>query len=181
MISNKVNDGAFMMYLSETLKKTDTKIFKKLAMICAATFALIAVNFSFAAPADSVKVVAKSEEIGAATIYSVSFNVSKPIPSKAVIKVTFPAEFDISNLQVAGSTTINGGFEQRVSNRTLSLERSGLGREIKPNEKVDVKFAIVKNPTQPKNDYNFDVEILNESQQSLIKSQQKVKIIPKQE
>ncbi|HDP97717.1 MAG TPA: hypothetical protein ENN22_00830 [bacterium] len=165
------------MYLNETSKKRDTKISAFITLIF---LILLGVNFSQAEPADTIKIVAKDQQVLAPSIYQVEFVLNKAISSKAVIRVTIPDEFDISELQVAGSNTINGGFDFKIESRTLVLERSGLGREIPPNEKVDVKFAIVKNPEAAGDNYSFDIEVLDENGLSLIKQQEKISILPKE-
>ncbi len=168
------------MSLHETFKKTDTSKSAQILSGCLLLFVLTIANFSFALPVDIIEVSAKNGEAEAATIYTVSFTVAQSIPARAIIRISFPPEFDISDLQVVGSSTINGGFEHRIDNQILTLTRSGLGREIAPNEKADVKFAIVKNPPVAKSDYIFVVEILNEKQESLIRRQQNIKITPKE-
>ena len=79
---------------------------------------------------------------------------------------------------IAGSTTINGGFVINVDQQVVTMRRSGLGREIPANEKVDIKFAIVKNPKQASDNYDIKVEILGEDGKSILKEDKKQKIIP---
>ncbi|UCE07713.1 MAG: hypothetical protein JSW07_06695, partial [bacterium] len=135
-------------------------------------------NFVVAAPADTIQVVPKHAQSGKSSIYQINFVVSKPIPPKAIIRVTFPEEFDLSDLMIAGSTTINGGFDLTVDKQLVTMKRSGLGREIAANEKVNVKFAIVKNPKQSADNYKIMVEILDEEEKSILKEEKLQKIIP---
>lgn len=134
-----------------------------------------------AAPADSVQVIAKHAEADANSIYQIRFSVAKPIPPRAIIRVTFPAEFDLSEVIIAGSTTINGGFDLKVDQQVVTLKRSGLGRPIPANEPVDVKFAIVKNPRRVANDYRIAVEILDEAEQTILKTEKQQRILPQQQ
>ncbi|MDZ7264706.1 MAG: hypothetical protein ONB16_08990 [candidate division KSB1 bacterium] len=134
-----------------------------------------------AAPADSVQVIAKHAEADANSIYQIRFSATKPIPPKAMIRITFPPEFDLSEVMIAGSTTINGGFELKVDKQVVMLKRSGLGRPIPPNESVDVKFAIVKNPRRAADDYRISVEILDEAEKTIIKRDEQHKILPQQQ
>lgn len=168
------------MYLSETLKTSDTRInrFFFIGII-------ILVNFvfgadSFASPEDSVKVVVKNPQAEALSIYQINFLLSKPISPSAEIKVSFPADFDLSKLLVAGSNSINGGFEMVVKDRVVTIKRSGLGREIKPNERVDVRFAIVKNPVRAKGNYALQVEVFDDNKNAIIQKQQTLKILPRE-
>ncbi len=129
-------------------------------------------------PADTVEVIAKHPEVNKSAIYQINFVVSKPIPPKAIIRVSFPAGFDLSNLMIAGSTSINGGFILTVDGQVVTMKRSGLGREIPANEKVDIKFAIVKNPDHPADNYSIAVEILDEDNKTIIKEEKRQKIFP---
>jgi len=165
------------MYLNETFKKNETKL-----LVLLVSFLIFFSLFTFdiySLPQDSIKVIAKSPEAEAASIYQIEFRLSKPLSPKGVIQIKFPKGFDLSNLQVAGSSTINGGFDLKVEDQTVILKRSGLGRLIKANEKADVKFAIVKNPSTPEKEYELEIEILNENNLSLIKNREKIKIMPR--
>lgn len=169
-----------MMYLSET--KLDRKMKRQIFLMLLITLIWLTTSVSFAAPpADSIKVIAKHAEADANSIYQVSFVASKPIPPKAVIRITFPPEFDLSELMIAGSTTINGGFEIKVEKQILTMKRSGLGREIPANEPVDVKFAIVKNPKRSGDDYKIVVEMVDEGEKIIIKKDELHKILPQKE
>lgn len=170
--------GVKAMYLSETYKKFNTK-YKFLLLLMLLMGLVISTNdLAVAVPADSIEVIAKHPEINESSIYQITFLASKPIPSNAIIQVTFPAEFDLSDLMIAGSTTINGGFVLKVDQQVVTMKRSGLGREIPANEKVDIKFAIIKNPKQPADNYNIKVEILGEDKRSILKEDKRQKIIP---
>jgi len=82
---------------------------------------------------------------------------------------------------IAGSTTINGGFYLSVEKQVVIIKRSGLGREIPANEKVDVKFAIVKNPREPRDGYEIVVEILDETEKSIVKQEKLQKVLPQKQ
>ena len=176
------NDKKFLMgekamYLSETYKKYNKNSFL-LLLIFLIGLIISASEWAAAAPADTVEVIAKNPEVNKSSIYQINFIVSKPISPRAIIRVTFPNEFDLSDLMIAGSTTINGGFVINVDQQVVTMRRSGLGREIPANEKVDIKFAIVKNPKQASDNYDIKVEILGEDGKSILKEDKKQKIIP---
>lgn len=169
------------MYLNETLKSVMTGskfLFLVTFLVSIISFAN---NSAEAMPLDTVQVVAKHPESGRGSAYQVNFEISKPIPPKATIRVLFPDEFDLSDLMIAGSTTINGGFDLQVNSQVLTMKRSGLGREIPANEKVDVKFAIIKNPKEPADNYKLVIEILDETEQTIVKREKLHKIIPSKE
>jgi len=167
------------MSLSETLKTNDTRIIQ----IFFITLILLS-NFIFgasalAAPDDTVMVIVKTPQAEARSIYQINFVISKPISPKAIIRVTFPDEYNLSKLLVVGSNTINGGFEMKVEDKVVTIKRSGLGREIKENENVDVKFAIVRNPIRADNNYSVGIEVFDDDNQRIIQKQNIVKILPK--
>jgi len=169
------------MYLYETFKKSNTRCNYFFLLILNLTLLSFTNNSAIAVPADTIEVIAKHPESGKSSIYQINFVISRPIPSKAVIRVTFPDEFDLSDLMIAGSTTINGGFELAVNKQVLTMKRSGLGREIPANERIDVKFAIVKNPKEPADNYKIVIEILDETEKSVVKQEKLHKIIPLKE
>ncbi len=169
-----------MMYLLETLKVTDTKRIRG-GIVCVMFVLILLPVFAFSQQNEKLEVLAKNPEVEAASIYQIVFSIDEPIPQNAEIRVTFPEQFDLSELSVAGSNTINGGFDVEVSNQNVKLTRSGLGREINPNEEVDVKFAIVKNPTEPNDQYLIEVEVVVEEQESIFKKESQIKIVPKKE
>lgn len=169
------------MYLSETAKNTDTGGKYFLALMLLMGLIIFISNSLIAAPADTIAVIAKHPESSERSVYQVNFVVSKPIPAKAIIRVTFPDEFDLSDLMIAGSTTINGGFDMSVNKQVATIKRSGLGKEIPANARVDLKFAIVKNPDQPADNYKIVIEILDDSEKSLLRSETYQKILPAKE
>ena len=169
------------MYPNETKMSLDTKINTGFIIIFILLLNFFVVNTVAAIPEDSIKVIAKTPEAGAPSIYQINFQISKLITNKAEIKIEFPNTFDLSGLLVAGSGTIKGGFEMSVAGQIVSLKRTGLGNEIAINKKVDVKFAIVTNPKNPSDDYPIKIEIFDDNNRSIFKKQESVKIIPKTE
>jgi len=163
------------MYLSETNKNTGKIIY---ALVIMVGIILLAGNSVMAVPADTVEVIARHPESGERSTYQINFEVSKPIPVNAIIRVIFPDEFDLSDLIIAGSTTINGGFDLSVNRQVVTMKRSGLGKEIPANAKADVKFAIIKNPDQPSDNYKIIIEILDAEEKSFIRSEKAHKILP---
>lgn len=168
------------MYLSETYHRFETGKTRFIPILFFITIIYFFTSVASAAPADTVNVIARHPESSAKSIYKIEFRIEKPISPTAKLNVTFPAEFDLSELMIASSTTMNGGFDVEVNDQILTLKRSGLGREIKPNEKVDVKFAIVKNPLKPADNYRITVEII-EDERSVLKQEKIHRILPEKE
>ena len=89
------------MYLSETCKNISTKSRYVFVLLILAGLILFTDKIGIAAQADTVEVIARHPESGERSTYQVNFKVSKPIPAKAIIRVTFPDEFDLSDLVIA--------------------------------------------------------------------------------
>jgi len=170
--------GVAAMYLYETYKNTVRASKYAFSLAILVGLILFAGNSVSALPADSVEVIARHPESGERSTYQINFQISKPIPAKTIIRVTFPDEFDLSDLIIAGSTTINGGFDLSINRQIVTIKRSGLGREIPANEKVDLKFAIVKNPAQPSDDYKIVIELLDKDEINILKKESVQKILP---
>jgi hypothetical protein len=168
------------MYPSETYQRCETGSRRFLPVLFFIISIFILISAAQASPADTVNVVARHAESNAKSIYKIEFRLATAISPKAILKVTFPDGFDLSELKIASSTTMNGGFDAEVNGQVLLLKRSGLGREIKPGEKVDVNFAIVKNPLKPADDYRIIVEIM-EKETSILKQEKLHKILPERE
>ena len=169
------------MYLYETIENTDTKNYKSLIIILILLVNFVVVNTMLAIPEDTIKVAVKNPEANAPSIYQINFQISKPISQKAVIKIKFPLSFDLSGLLVAGSSSIKGGFEMTVENQSAILKRTGLGKEIKPNEEVDVKIAIVINPEEAGENYLIQIEVFDDNNERIIQKLESIKITPKKE
>lgn len=131
-------------------------------------------------PKDTIMVHSRNISVEANSLYEVIFSLDKEIPKNATIIITFPDEFDLSQVSIAGSITINGGFKLSVQNSKVFLKRSGLGRIIKPHEKVNVKFANVKNPDNPSDGYEIKIEIQNDNNTTIVQEDSKIKIISQQ-
>ena len=165
------------MYLFETCKDFDTKrsIFLLTFMIV-----LMSSNLVWALPADSITIKPRHANVNASSIYEITFSIGQEISSNAKIIITFPDAFNLSDVLIAGSTTINGGFKVMVESSKVILQRSGLGRTIAPNEKVNVKFANIRNPSEPADNYKIIVEIIDEKNITIINKEEIIKIIPHQ-
>jgi hypothetical protein len=95
---------------------------------------------------DSLAVKALRAEAGKPSLYEVSFITTDTLASNAAIVMTFPAAFDLSQLEIAGSSTINGGFTLERKGQEVLLRRSGLGAKIPPGKKVSIQLGLIVNP-----------------------------------
>ncbi|MEE4312040.1 MAG: hypothetical protein V2J62_09205 [candidate division KSB1 bacterium] len=162
------------MYPNETKRTAETRKVLTTFLFISLFVCMMA---GHAQGADTVNIIAKNPEVLAKSIYTIEFDISKEIPPQATIEITFPAEFDLSGVLIGSSTTINGGFKLDVNETRIVLKRSGLGRIIGANEKVDVKFANVTNPPESKTDFELKIEIKNDAGESIIQQTDKLSII----
>ena len=126
-------------------------------------FGLITLNFPSLlfsqSRADSIRVRALNNQASAATLYSLDFTLSDTLYPDSVIEVAFPAGFDLSKVDIAGSKTINGGLDVEVRGQTVYLKRKGRGSVKNPGDKVDLKFSIVKNPATAESSYLIKLKL----------------------
>jgi len=107
--------------------------------------------------------------------YEVKFTTSQALLPNAKFLVTFPGNFDLSKVNMAGSQTINGGFTTTVKDSTILITRSGLGRVIKTGESVEFQFATIRNPGIAR-DFPVRVEIFADSTNRVAQKESAVKI-----
>lgn len=96
---------------------------------------------------DSLRLEALKAEAGKPSIYMLSFTTRDTLPADAVFELTFPPEFELSQLEVAGSRTMNGGIKLTKDRQKVLLKRTGLGRAVPPGKKVSLKFGLIRNPS----------------------------------
>jgi len=107
--------------------------------------------------------------------YEVKFTTSQALLPNAKFLVTFPGNFDLSKVNMAGSQTINGGFTTTVKDSTILITRSGLGRTILAGEAVQFQFATIRNPGIAR-DFPVRVEIFADSTNRVAQKESAVKI-----
>ena len=108
---------------------------------------------------------------GEVSLYELSFVTRDTMPAKCEFVIEFPAAMDLSLLQVASSTTINGGFELVREQNRVRVIRTGLGEVVLPGKKVEIKLGIVKNPPDLNSSFDLAFEIRDTSQQTLAAKQ----------
>lgn len=155
----------------------ETKIRSKTKLIIFLTMCLIPIQILNALPADSILIKPQNENAGKKSVYEISFSLDFAISKDASFIITFPGEFDLSGVLVAGSSTMNGGFKLSVDKNKVIIKRSGLGKIINPNESVDLRFANVKNPQTPADNYTIKIEVKNNDDKVSVAKENRVKII----
>ena len=160
------------MSLNGTFKANDTKFATLVLVAMLATSLLVSNSYG----ENSINFFPKDATTEALTIYILEFSLEQPIPANANFRFTFPAEFDLAMVEIAGSSSINGGFEVSVKENQVQIARSGLGDEVPAGKKTDLKFALVKNPTEKKDDYPVTITILGADDSILLETVVNVKI-----
>ncbi len=100
-----------------------------------------------AAGRDSLTVKALRAAPGKPTLYEVSFVTTDSLAANALITISFPKTFDLSQLEIAGSSTINGGFTLTRNGQEVQVRRTGLGVPIAPGKRVSLQLGLIGNPS----------------------------------
>lgn len=108
---------------------------------------------------DSLTVQAIKAAPNKATLYEIAFSTRDTLASDAEILLTFPPECDLSALEIAGSSTINGGWTLAKNRQQVTLRRTGLGDAIAPAKRVSLKLGLIKNPADFNAAHRVEVEI----------------------
>lgn len=141
------------MSLSETIQGVETKLSALIALIFALLFS------STASAQNLLSLYPKDSSKSALTIYVLEFSLEQSVPSDASFSFTFSEGFDVSLVEVAGSSNINGGFKLSVKDNQVIIDRTGLGDALPAGEKANLKFALVKNPDAAGENYSATVKI----------------------
>ncbi len=145
------------MSLFETLTRFETKFKVQVALLIVLSGFFLSAN---ARAQNSVTFFPKDSSKNALTIYVLKFSLEKALPSDAAFRFLFSDGFDLSHVEIAGSSTINGGFEIEVKGQEVLISRTGLGDEIPAKKKAALKFALVINPDKAQENYPLDIEFL---------------------
>ena len=116
----------------------------------------------------SVSATAGNNKAGATTIYTVTFTTSATgngintgIPEDGKILITFPAGFDVSEVEIASSTDptlLNGGLIASASGGVITVLRDSTGTPVSADTTVGVKIGIVRNDTIAATNYSMNIE-----------------------
>ncbi|MDZ7266336.1 MAG: hypothetical protein ONB48_04335 [candidate division KSB1 bacterium] len=115
-----------------------------------------------------VTVRALAAQPGEVSLYEIRFTTGDSLAARAEIILDFPAEFDLSLLRVASSTSINGGFKLVRERNQVRVQRTGLGAMIPPGRNVELQLGLIKNPGRLTGNYEVGMEIRSSSQSVLV-------------
>lgn len=85
-------------------------------------------------------------EPGKASLYDLRFTARDTLDPLAEMIFVFPRDLDLSLLQVASSTSINGGFKILREGNVVRIRRTGLGETILPGTPVELKLGLITSP-----------------------------------
>jgi hypothetical protein len=85
-------------------------------------------------------------EPGKPSLYEVRFTTADTLEAQAELVFEFPAALDLSLLEVASSTTINGGFNITRTRNIVHVRRTGLGAVVPPGRPVELKLGLITSP-----------------------------------
>ena len=94
----------------------------------------------------ALKLRALRAEPGKVSLYELSFTTKDTLDSKAEMTFNFPPAFDLSALEIASSTNINGGFKILKEGNRVTVRRTGLGDPVPPGREVSLQLGLIKNP-----------------------------------
>jgi len=86
-------------------------------------------------------------EAGKPSLYEVRFVTTDTLEAKAELEFEFPAALDLRQLEVASSTSINGGFTLVRERNIVRVRRTGLGAVVPPGSSVELQLGLITNPT----------------------------------
>lgn len=85
-------------------------------------------------------------EPGKPSLYDLQFTTRDTLDPLAEMVFEFPREMDLRQLQIASSTSINGGFKLSRAGNVVRVRRTGLGETILPGKLVELKLGLIISP-----------------------------------
>ena len=113
------------------------------------------------------RVVASPFEPASPSVLRFEWDNGGPITPLWRLGVVLPPEFDRSQLLLAASRSINGGFTVANSGDTLWAVRSGAGDRINAAERMDLSVASIGLPSDLQASYPFIFIIQDSSRRAL--------------
>ncbi len=108
---------------------------------------------------DSLSVKALRAAPGKPSLYEISFVTTDSLAADAAIAITFSKVFDLSQLEIAGSSTINGGFTLMRNGQDVQVRRTGLGAKVPPGKKVSLQLGLIGNPVSFSSSHQVRVQL----------------------
>lgn len=133
-----------------------------------AVFSLLAPMATWAQEALSVKALRAAPR--QTSIYEIAFTTTEIVAADAEIRVTFPASYALSALEIVGSTNIHGGFTFKREGQRVTLQRSGIGAAVPRGHKVSLQLGLIKNPSTFATAEPIRVEVLHSKKATTAKA-----------
>lgn len=131
---------------------------------CAVKMAALLLTMSTVTTAQSsIKAFATTIEPlqSAAYVFEVTFDA--PVSPTSHFEVTFPAGFNLNNAVMAASEQCDGTLVVTPQDSMLIVRREHAEKTIPPGSVIELKVAMVLNPTVFSNDHQFSI-VLKENQ-----------------
>lgn len=140
---------------------------RKLWSLCS-LFVICAASLSSAQEKMTIKALRAAPRL--ASLYEISFVTSEALALDAEIRITFPASYDLGELDIAGSTTINGGLTLTRDGQRAIVKRTGLGTVVPRGQKVSLQLGLIKNPPIFANAEPVRIEVLHSQKTTTAKA-----------
>ncbi len=105
-----------------------------------------------------------------ASLYEISFVTSEALAVDAEIRISFPASYNLSELEIAGSTSINGGLTLTRDGQRVIVKRSGLGTAVPRGQQVSLQLGLIKNPAAFATAEPVQIEVLHSKKTTTAKA-----------
>lgn len=92
------------------------------------------------------RIQALHAEAGKPSVYEIVFTAREALTPEAEFALEFPEEFDLSQLQIAGSPDMSGGFTLLRDKQKALVKRSGLGQTVASGARVRLRLGAIINP-----------------------------------
>lgn len=125
---------------------------------------------------DSLAIRALSPEPGRRCLYEITFTTSDTLSTRADLTLTFPAAFDLSALEIAGSAAIDGGLTLEKDRQRVTIRRTGRGTAIGPGQRIRLKMGLFQNPANIRTPYTIQAELRSRASQNKLSFKKTVRI-----
>ncbi len=140
--------------------------FKTLCLL--SIFIVLLFNISHGGQLTSISAFPVGNQAGTYTIYTFSFTTSSTgngttigIPVDGRMVITFPAGFDVTEVEIASSTNtnvLNGGLMVSGSGGIITVVRDSTGAAVAGNTTVGIKVGIIRNHTTAATNYSATIQ-----------------------
>lgn len=132
---------------------------KKLSLLLALALLPASTARAQASAWEQFQIRALFAEPGRPSVYEIAFTTQEALPAEAEFNFEFPAVFDLTQLQIAGSPDINGGFALQREGQKVWVKRSGLGQSVAAGTLVRIRLGAIVNPQKLASDAAVTVQM----------------------